>query len=197
MPENEAAKKPGSGIVFRGLAYLIDCVCAFVIFAIAQLLIFLPARNAIGISDQWFRSGINTEVYTLLTISAPVWLYFSLMESSRWQATIGKRLLGLCVIDAASSSKVSFGQAALRTVIKLAPWELAHIGNNLPDPIWYAEDPSFRIAFVFSGLLMAGYMAWISLSGRRRGVHDLVTGTLVICTHPPVLGDSPEQAIDS
>ncbi len=172
-------KNAFAGIVPRGLAYLIDCGCAFFLFAITQLLIFWPARSWFGITNEWFRSGINTELYTITTISIPVWLYFSLLESSRWKATLGKRLLGLQVHDQNLLSRVGVRRSLLRTVVKLLPWETAHLVNNLPEPIWYLEQPSFRIGFALSGILMGIYIAVICFNTRRQGIHDLLAGTVV------------------
>jgi uncharacterized RDD family membrane protein YckC len=46
------------------------------------------------------------------------WLYFALMESSRWQGTLGKRALGLGVSDTLGR-RVSFGRASGRFFGKL------------------------------------------------------------------------------
>lgn len=80
-----------AGLVSRGVAYLFDCVIAFVFFAATQVLLFTPIREAVNIGEQWFYSGVKTELYTLLTISLPIWLYFAFFDQSAWQATIGKR----------------------------------------------------------------------------------------------------------
>ena len=41
------------------------------------------------------------------------WVYFAAMESSRWQATLGKRLIGLRVTDL-SGNRISFTRASGR-----------------------------------------------------------------------------------
>lgn len=82
----------------RGLAYGLDCLCGFLVFVITQFLIFRPlASSLFGIEDDWFKSGLNAELYTLLTISSPVWLYFILFESSQLKATPGKMIMGFKV----------------------------------------------------------------------------------------------------
>ena len=178
MPSTENTEGT-AGIFARGMAYLIDCCFVFVIFAITQLLIFAPVRSVFGITDNWFKSGLNTQLYTIVTISIPVWLYFSILESSSWRATIGKRILGIHVVDSISQSQIRFPYSLLRTVIKLLPWELAHLGNNLPEPIWYAKEPGLRIGFVFSGLLMTGYVVVLCVNSRRQCIHDMLAQTLV------------------
>jgi uncharacterized RDD family membrane protein YckC len=169
-----------AGIITRGVAYLIDCAIVFGLFAALQLLVFSPLRSMIGIDEAWFRSGVSTQIYTLLTISLPIWLYFALTESSPWRATVGKRLLGLRVVGVDRGERIGFGRAIVRTFVKLLPWEVAHLSNNLPVPMWYADDPGFRIGFAVSGVLMVVYMAMVAFGPRRRGPHDLLAGTLVL-----------------
>ncbi len=74
----------------RAAAYLLDVAICFLAFALLQLGVFLPLRGAFGIDDAWFHSGWNTQLYTLLTISLPVWAYFTFTQSSRaghtWKA---------------------------------------------------------------------------------------------------------------
>jgi hypothetical protein len=74
----------------------------------------------------------------------------ALMESSAWQGPVGKRLLGIKVIDIAGR-RISFGRAALRTVCKV---------------------PSGAILFI--GFLMASFRR------RKKALHDLIAGCLVV-----------------
>lgn len=169
-----------AGVVPRGLAYLIDCTFVFAFYAITQLWVLTPLRDVIGLEYSWFASGLNTQLYTLVTISLPIWLYFAVFEQSAWQATPGKRLLKLRVIGTIEPASISFPTAFLRTLIKLLPWELAHITNNLPEPIWFAENPEFRFGFIGVGLLMGIYMAMVTFTKQHQGLHDLVAQTYVI-----------------
>ena len=169
---------PFKSILMRGMAYSIDIACCFGIYLLIQLP-FMVLRPYLGIELSWFKSGVNTQLYTLATISIPVWIYFAVMESSRWQATIGKLCLGLKVSDKFGSGRLRFGPAMIRTMIKLLPWELVHIGVNLPEPLMFAEKPGFRIAFLFAGLLMPAYVLMIALNKNRCGPHDLLTGSIV------------------
>jgi uncharacterized RDD family membrane protein YckC len=56
--------------------------------------------------------GSRIVLLTLLHLLG-TWLYWSLLESSSWQATLGKKALGLYVTDLAGS-RVSFGKASGR-----------------------------------------------------------------------------------
>jgi uncharacterized RDD family membrane protein YckC len=79
------------------------------------------------------------------------WLYHALMESSDWQATLGKKVLGLVVTDMAGH-RVSFGRSTGRHFGKL-------ITNLIP---------------AFLGYVMAGF------TEKRQALHDMMSGCLVL-----------------
>jgi uncharacterized RDD family membrane protein YckC len=81
-------------------------------------------------------------------------VYFSLMESSTWQATLGKRLLGLQVTNL-HGGRISFGRATARHFAKL-------ISNF-----------SFTIGYV-----MAGF------TKRKQALHDILTQCMVVRKTP-------------
>jgi len=162
-------------------AYLIDCLLVFAILVTAlQLIIFVPIRHIFIESENWFKLGWNTEAYTLLTISLPIWLYFILSEISSWQATIGKHLLKLQTVDLTTKNKISLQQAVIRTAVKLLPWEIAHFTNNVPTPMWYDPNPTFRFGFVIVPLLVILYIVLASVTQNRQSLHDLIARTVVL-----------------
>lgn len=169
-----------SNISRRSLAYLIDSLLAFGFYVLTQRWIFVPLRGFLFGSDEWFASGLKTELYTLVTISLPIWLYFTLTEVSGWQSTIGKKWLKLQTIDAASRERIFFWQSFLRTVIKLLPWEVAHLAANLPVPMWYDPEPGFRLGFILSPVLLVLYISLAVLSSNRQSLHDMIAKTLVV-----------------
>jgi uncharacterized RDD family membrane protein YckC len=79
-----------------------------------------------------------------------VLLYYPVMESSRWQATLGKRFCGLIVVNL-DGKRISFVRALVR-----------HLGR-------YLSGALFGIGFLL-----------IALRSDRRGLHDLIAGTLVL-----------------
>ncbi|MBN1483156.1 MAG: RDD family protein [Chloroflexia bacterium] len=164
----------------RGLAYLLDSLLMFGFFVLTQRVLFLPLRRLLFGADEWFASGVKTELYTLLTISLPIWLYFALTEVSAWQATPGKFLLGLQTVDAASRGPLTLPQSLLRTIIKMVPWEVAHLANNLPVPMRYDPNPGFRLGFLASPLLLILYAALALWTARHRSLHDLLAKTIVV-----------------
>ena len=165
----------------RVIAYLVDCILVFAVFVtILQVAFFVPIRHLFIGSEDWFRSGWNTEAYTLLTISLPIWLYFILCEASPWQATIGKRLLKLQTLDVTTGHRISLKRAIVRTVIKLLPWEIAHFTNNIPTPMWYDPNPGFRLGFAIVPLLVIVYIGVAQFTPAKQGLHDLAAKTVVI-----------------
>lgn len=92
-------------------------------------------------------------VQTVLT-----WLYFALCESSAWQATLGKRALGIRVTDL-DGHRISFLRATGRHFAKLLS------------------------AFIMCiGFLM---VAWTQ---RKQGLHDMLAQTLVLNGRPENAG---------
>ena len=78
------------------------------------------------------------------------WLYFALLEAGPWQGTVGKKLLGLMVVDD-RGNPISFGRATGRYFGKI-----------------------ISVLILFIGFLMAGFTA------RKQALHDIMAGALVI-----------------
>lgn len=78
------------------------------------------------------------------------WLYFSLLESSSWQATVGKKALGLKVTGV-DGQRIGFGRATGR-----------YFGKILSALI-------FMIGFIMAGV-----------TERKQALHDMIAGTLVV-----------------
>lgn len=78
------------------------------------------------------------------------WLYFSLCESSSWQATLGKLAIGIRVVDM-DGNRISFLRATGRHFAKL-----------------------------LSGMiLLIGYLM-VAFTQRKQGLHDIIASTLVL-----------------
>jgi uncharacterized RDD family membrane protein YckC len=180
-------QKTYASIIRRGGAYLLDVAIIFVWFFVTQRFIFTPLREQFG--SAWMRSGFLLEAYVLLTISLPAWLYFAFLESSPWRASIGKRFVGLVVTDL-RGDRIGFWRVLLRTVIKLLPWEIAHMIVNLPTSMWIdpqtgalsfdAPVAGFRyLLFIIVYVLLGVYLITAWRNPRNRSVHDLLAGTVV------------------
>lgn len=69
----------------------------FVPFLIIAFIVILMIR-LVSAAKGYDPGGLILAVLPAVTILA-AWFYFALMESSPWQATLGKRAVGLCVSD--------------------------------------------------------------------------------------------------
>jgi uncharacterized RDD family membrane protein YckC len=78
------------------------------------------------------------------------WLYCALMESSKWQATLGKIALGMKVTDL-EGRRIGFGRASGRFFAKI----------------------------VSSLTLFIGYLIQV-FTERRQALHDLIAGTVIV-----------------
>jgi uncharacterized RDD family membrane protein YckC len=149
-------------------------------FVVLQTFLFLPLRQRLIGSDEWLMAGgVPLEIYTLLTISLPTWLYFAWSEQSSWQATLGKRVCHLIVTDT-GGDRIGFGRAMLRTVIKLLPWEVSHLTVNLPTSIMFDAEPKFRYGFLAVFALLVLYPTLILLTRSHQSLHDLIGKTIVL-----------------
>ena len=124
----------------------------------------------------WLNHGI-----VILTLTVPVVLYFALSEASRFQATIGKRLMKLAVVDMAGR-RARLKQTLLRALIKFLPWEFFHT------ILWHWEGWPTNPAPATNFQILAITTVWIVVVcfvvslfvGSRRTPYDWAAGTGVI-----------------
>lgn len=148
------------GFWLRFLAYLIDgAVILIGICVVAVPLVFLTGFGGfigqIHPEEDWNERGpwvIMAAVFFFATISLVVtWLYHALMESSEWQATVGKKVLGLVVTDM-DGRRVSFWRATGRHFAKI-------VTNMVP---------------VFIGYILAGF------TEKKQALHDMIAGCVIL-----------------
>jgi len=141
-----------AGFWLRFVAYIIDtillnivalCFGAIVGF-VAGLLISLVDRDAL-------QSGIFVlQCIVVVIVLVLVWLYFAMMESSVYQATLGKMALGLQVTDR-QGNRIGFARASGRFFGKIVSGMILLIGY-----------------------MMAGW------TERKQALHDMLADTLVV-----------------
>jgi uncharacterized RDD family membrane protein YckC len=68
-----------------------------------------------------------TGIAFIFVLAIGAWLYSAFSESSRWHATLGKRIVGLQVLTAAGG-RLSFGQATVRHFMKFLSLFTATVG---------------------------------------------------------------------
>lgn len=171
----------------RLLALLIDylIILAYMaLLAAVSAVLFVVVLD--GYPDYLGSLGVvGTQLLFFCLLTLPVGLYLFLAESGRRGATIGKQKLGLRVVHV-NGRRATKGQVALRTVIKLLPWELAHTFVWQLQYVFYKDGYEAAVpAWVLAGLnaaLVLGlvYMALVVWRQDRRSVHDLAAGTKVI-----------------
>jgi uncharacterized RDD family membrane protein YckC len=141
-----------AGFWLRFVAYIIDAIT----LGIAGVGAFFPLFRA---NIHAFTSQSPWEVYTsnsrplfairLLALMLS-WIYYASLESSTWQATLGKKILGLKVTDL-MGNRISFARASGRFFGKILSGMILGIG-----------------------FLMAGF------TQRKQALHDILAGCLVL-----------------
>jgi uncharacterized RDD family membrane protein YckC len=115
-------ERVGAGFWVRCGAGLVDLLILAV-----PLAVFVSFTSvALGVSNQFLdlnpgmppyevlqRLGPRLVLASLVFFVAMSWMYFAILESSRWRATPGKRLLGIYVVDE-GGRPVSFWRASRR-----------------------------------------------------------------------------------
>jgi uncharacterized RDD family membrane protein YckC len=149
-----------AGFWLRFVAYVIDmALLVFVEFAFILVLVL-----ALGLGrlirnwpenpnpDVFFAPAIIVGIVLFgIGMTVMIWLYYALMESSRYQGTLGKMALGLIVTDL-QVQPVSFARASGRFFAKF-------ITGLIP---------------LFIGYIMAGFTA------KKQALHDMIASCLVL-----------------
>ncbi|MFZ0883328.1 MAG: RDD family protein [Candidatus Acidiferrales bacterium] len=147
-----------AGFWLRFVAIIIDAI----VLSFVGWIVFLPFAASMGLRMHGLFMGHPPSrpeeffpffgmLFRLAAIRTVLnWLYFSLFESSGWQATLGKKALGLEVTDLAGR-RISFGRATGR---------------------FFGKYISAIILFI--GFIMAGF------TEKKQALHDILAGTLVI-----------------
>lgn len=110
---------------------------------------------------------------TLATV-VPFVVYLAACESSRARATLGKRWAGLVVADV-SGERAGAGQVWLRNIVKVLPWQVAHLGVSRA--VFQVQPTTAVVLLVLSLVLLALCAAPALVAGQ--GLHDRMAGTRV------------------
>ena len=132
------------GFWIRVGAYFIDLV----VLIIPILLISFLVRAVTPAADEM--EQVIVEVMDSILSLVVWWIYFAVLHSSKWQATVGKKAVGLKVVDE-NGNRISFGRATGR---------------------YFAE-------FISALILAIGYMM-VGWTKKKQGLHDMIAGTYVI-----------------
>lgn len=157
------------------MAYWLDFVLlAFILVGVQCLLYFVTS----GFPFDSMKSGYWIEIWVLLSMSLPVWLYFICCELYK-QQTIGKRMMSLKVTSN-EGKKLTAKQAFLRTLIKLLPWEMTHVIILIPEP-WFSKEemPEHMFLIYIPNVMMLLYILVLLLNKGEKGIHDFAAKTMV------------------
>jgi uncharacterized RDD family membrane protein YckC len=152
-----APPSPYAGFWIRLLAHIIDHVVLGLAAGPLYIIMVLPAVARLiheaqsgGTPEDAVMAIVTAASGFALIVFAGSWLYEALLTSSAWQGTVGKRLLRLKVTDQ-EGNRIGFGRATGR---------------------FFAKILSQMILWI--GFIMIGF------TDRKRGLHDMVAGTLVM-----------------
>ena len=128
-----------AGFWRRFVASIVDSILLTIIYNLLTWLVW---------PDSWKTNSL----FIFVTTTIFTWLYYSLLESSDKQGTLGKVVLGLKVVDY-NNQRISFARATGRYFSK----------------------------FISAAILMIGFIM-VAFTPKKQGLHDMIAGTLVIKT---------------
>lgn len=139
-----------AGFWYRALALLIDVILSWILmFIIILPLAFILGASMAGSASMQEIEAAGEGLGNFIGLLVG-WLYWTIFESSGWQATPGKRMLGLRVTDS-EGQRIGFGRANAR---------------------YWSKILSTLILLI--GFLMAAF------TRRKQALHDLIASTLVV-----------------
>ncbi len=105
-------------------------------------------------------SPLTLNVVSAVVVVVPVVVGMGWAEASRWQATPGKRVRRLRVVDAATGARVTFGSALWRTLLKIGlPWAIGHAAviaivsagtdGSVAAPIWFLTALAYVLPLIY------------------------------------------------
>lgn len=148
--ENPRSDQPHAGFWLRAAAVLIDGILC----QVTSMVVAIPLGLTIGAISilalpipgiDFAANGIGFSVGLMVH-----WLWFTVAESSDWQASIGKKMLGLKVTDL-NGDRIDFARANLRYWSK-----------------------------ILSGLFFGFGFFMVAFTESKQGLHDKLAGTLVL-----------------
>ena len=104
-------------------------------------------------------------------------VYAAFLHASSWQATIGKKALGMKVVDY-SGERIPFGRAVGREIVLFLPLFILAIGVGVGVAVPASHIVTFIVLFVvFLPVIGVTMVGWTK---RKQGLHDRIVETLVV-----------------
>jgi uncharacterized RDD family membrane protein YckC len=153
----------------------------------AWLIDLLPLAPTLAVGLTFYRHSYGTPIGLTWTLALSlVVCAYSIYFHGRYGATPGKSLMKCRLVSAAKEEKIGFRTAALRE----SPWIALGILGAFEDHWAKAQMPD--VAANLGYISMAWYLADLATAAfhpKRRGLHDLIAGTVVVREEP---NQSPE-----
>jgi len=171
-----------SAMLFRRLmAFFVDCL---IIASYAFLLFLVASAVELAWSYQHYLSDSLLLRYgvSFFSLTLPVILYFTLLESSVRGATLGKQLFKLRVVSTKGPG-IATGNLLIRTLVKLAPWELSHLFLQLDPNFLQTGEPELIITLpglIAINVLALVYLAIPAIRKDNAAIHDLASKTEIV-----------------
>lgn len=144
-----------AGFWIRVGAYIIDYIVLYIVQIVLGM-VFGISAGALSGMDPSGTEALTTGaglIYLLLIIGISIG-YYVVMESGPWQATLGKKAVGLIVVDE-SGERITWTRALGRYLAKI-----------------------LSTIILFIGFIMVGF------TEKKQGLHDILAGTLVVKGQP-------------
>jgi uncharacterized RDD family membrane protein YckC len=131
----------------------------------------------------WYRGGSAPEKVTWLVLATFGGLAYSIVLHAIWGQTLGKRLMGIRVLDV-SGNRLSVPQAFMRDLIGivLALWGFPAQLDRMVHGFSTQAATTGRTDWllVVSTALFAAELATMLTNPKRRAVHDFLAGSVVV-----------------
>jgi uncharacterized RDD family membrane protein YckC len=158
-----AANVGYAGFWLRFVAAIIDGLVIGIPLAPIYLIMILPTLRNMQ-DPQAMRDpaalmrimGPSIGLIVLVSMVAS-WLYWGLCESSKWQATLGKKALGLYVTDT-DGNRATFGRTSARYFAGRFIWSIPYVGGM----------------YLLVDAICAG------VTEKKQAIHDMIAGCLVL-----------------
>jgi uncharacterized RDD family membrane protein YckC len=163
----------------RLLAFALDYIIISAYLVVLVILGVVVARTPAGPGFRaLFDDPNSAEATAFLLLVVPVLLYFAIFESSRWQATWGKRVLGLREVTT-SDERAGFLRALWRNALKLLPWELTHACLwRIPGWPFDPQTPPLwiNVGLILVWVIVVVYVASLLFSRTGQTLYDHLAG---------------------
>ncbi len=130
----------------------------------------------LDILDLQLETAATRDAFAFATLVLPVTLTFTLMEASLRQATPGKHRVGLVVVDQ-DEQRLSFGRSFARSILKFAPWQMAH--TALFHLFADSTATGYLVLSIAAQVLVLASVGTMAVDSQHRALHDLITLTRV------------------